>query len=133
LALACGLILALAARRRDMALLRTMGLRARQVMALVLLEHGPVLLVALTVGVALGIGLSWLVQPGLQLEVFTGPGVDVRLRLDPLHLLALGVVPVLIVATAVLAGAWLVQRGELAGAVRSAAASGNAGDRSTDE
>jgi len=133
LALACGLILALAARRRDMALLRTMGLRTRQVMALVLLEHGPVLLVALTVGVALGIGLSWLVQPGLQLEVFTGPGVDVRLRLDPLHLLALGVVPILIVATAVLAGAWLVQRGELAGAVRSAAASGNAGDRSTDE
>jgi putative ABC transport system permease protein len=131
LALACGLILALAARRRDMALLRTMGLRARQVMALTLLEHGPVLLVALAVGVALGIGLSVLVQPGLQLEVFTGPGVDVSLRIDPLHVLALGVIPLLIVGTAVLAGAWLVQRGELGGMVRGSAV--QASERTADE
>ena len=131
LALTCGLVLALAARRRELALLRTLGLRARQVMALVLLEHGPAILVALAVGVALGIGLAWLIEPGLQLEAFTGPGVEVLLRLDPLHLLVLGVVPVAIVATAVLLGAFFVQRGQLAGLVRSSEV--GAGDRGADE
>lgn len=131
LALACGLILALASRRRDMALLRTMGLRARQVMTLVLLEHGPVLLVALGVGIVLGVALSLLVLPGLQLDVFTGPGVPVTLHLEPVHLLAVGVVPVLIVAGAVLAGAWVVQRGQLATLVRTSAATTS--ERAADE
>jgi putative ABC transport system permease protein len=118
LALAAALTLSLAARRRQLALLRTLGLHGRHVAGLVLLEHTPMVLLALAGGVLLGLGIGVLITPDLGLQAFMGPTGDVRLHVDPLPVVLLGVAPIAVVMAAVLAATWLVQRADLARTVR---------------
>lgn len=114
LAMGAGLTLALGARRPQLALLRTLGLRRRQMMGLILLEHAPMVIVALLGGIGLGLAIATLLSPGLGLVSFTGGQSALDLAFDPLPMLLLGVAPVAVVAVAVLGGAWLVQRSDLA-------------------
>ncbi len=118
LAMAAGLTLALGARRPQLALLRTLGLKRRQMMGLILLEQAPMVIVALLGGIGLGLGISGLLSPGLGLGSFTGDLGAFDLTMDPLAILLLGVAPVVVVAAAVLGGAWLIGRSDLARATR---------------
>jgi len=83
LAVILGLALSGPERARDTARLRTMGLAPGQILGLAAVEQLPPVIVALAAGGAFGIGLAWLVLPGVDLSVFTGGAVAVRLIVDP--------------------------------------------------
>jgi putative ABC transport system permease protein len=118
LCLAAGLVLALAARQRQVALLRILGVRRREFVALLLIEHAPVIAVGLLGGVALGVIVSWLLVPGLGLEAFAASTGRLPVVIDVRYVILLGIAPIAVVASVVLAGAWLAQRADVAGAVR---------------
>jgi len=118
LAIAAGLTLALGARRPQLALLRILGLRPRQTMGLILLEQVPLVIVALVGGIGLGLAIAGLLSPGLGLGSFTGDPAAFELDMDPLAVVLLGVAPVVVITAAVLGGAWLIQRSDLARAAR---------------
>jgi putative ABC transport system permease protein len=118
LCLAAALVLALAARQRQVALLRVLGVRRQEFVALLLIEHAPVIAVGLVGGVVLGVVVSWLIVPGLGLETFAASTGRLPVVIDVRYLALLGIAPVAVVAGVVLAGAWLVQRADVAGAVR---------------
>lgn len=75
-AIAVGLMALIAARSRarDLALVRTMGASQRDVFALAAIEVAPFVLTALVLGVALGVAIPYLIEPGLDLGFFTGAG-----------------------------------------------------------
>ena len=66
------LVLSAARRTRDLAYLRTLGVTGRQALALTIMEHAPPVLLAVIPGVALGIGVAILCEPGLGLATFVG-------------------------------------------------------------
>lgn len=77
-----------AARNRVIGVLRVLGMSARQIRAVLAWELGPLAIVAVVVGTALGLVLPWIVTSVLDLSPFLGgrepPGVVV----DPLTVLA---------------------------------------------
>jgi putative ABC transport system permease protein len=98
-------ILTARARGRDFAYLRSLGLSRRQGLGLVAVELGPPLVVAVAAGLALGIGLAYVVRPGLALEELAGvAGNQVAVDALTTALLLLGSLTVSSVAIA-LAGA----------------------------
>ena len=111
------LILSAARRTRDLAYLRTLGVTARQALALTVLEQATPVLLAIAPGIALGIGLAILCEPGLGLATFVGTsGVPLFVDWGAIGLIvaALGGV----VAAAVIVGTWLSRRARLADALR---------------
>jgi putative ABC transport system permease protein len=112
------LILSATRRTRDLAYLRTLGVSARQSLALTVMEHGPPVLLALVPGIALGIGIAVLTLPSLGLGTFAGTTGALPLFVDvtTLALLAAGLIGV--VAVAVTAGTWLSRRARLVNALR---------------
>jgi putative ABC transport system permease protein len=111
------LILSAARRTQDLAYLRVLGISGRQALGLTVVENAPPVLVALAPGVALGIGIAYVVEPGLGLVTFVGAS-DVPLFVD---LRALGLMVVALIAVfalAVAAGTWLVRRERLVYALR---------------
>jgi putative ABC transport system permease protein len=117
LALATALILGTAARTRELAQLRTLGLSTRQAVAVTVTEIAPSLLVALLAGTALGLGVAWLVEPALGLSAFIGDDV-VRLRVDWGLLGLIGGALVATVGIGIGLGAMLARRTTLAQSVR---------------
>jgi putative ABC transport system permease protein len=75
-AIAVGLMALIAARSRarDLALVRTMGASPRDVFVLAAVEVAPLALTALALGIALGVAIPHLIEPGLDLAFFTGTG-----------------------------------------------------------
>ncbi|HEV7811220.1 MAG TPA: FtsX-like permease family protein [Candidatus Limnocylindrales bacterium] len=118
LAVAAALALAGAARLVEVAQLRTLGLSRRQASALALIEHGPTVLFAFAAGVALGLGLFALLEPGLGLDALVGSRVDVPLSADPrqLGLIFLGVL--VIAGIGIALAAWTQRRGAPVAALR---------------
>lgn len=118
LAVAAALALAGAARLVEVAQLRTLGLSRRQASALALIEHGPTVLLAFAAGVALGLGLFALLEPGLGLDALVGSRVDVPLTADPrqLGLIFLGVL--IIAGIGIALAAWTQRRGAAVAALR---------------
>ena len=98
LAVAAALALAGILRAIEVAHLRTLGLSRREAVALVLVEHGPTVVVAFGVGLAFGLGLFVLLRPGLGLDGLVGLKVDIPLGLDASQL---GVILAAIVAIVV--------------------------------
>ena len=88
LAVAAGLALTGAAQAVEVAHLRTMGLSNRQLVGLVIAEHGPVVVAALIAGLALGLGLFVFLREGLGLDALVGAQADVSLVPDPTQLAA---------------------------------------------
>ena len=119
-ALAVVTVAALEAQRRsrEIAFLRTLGLTDRQVSQLTVIEQGAPVIIALVAGVALGLGLAWLVEPGLDLSAFSGTAVAVGLELDwpRIVVIALGIVAV--VAAAVAGSSWVARRLDVGQALR---------------
>lgn len=111
------LVLAGARRTRDLAFLRTLGISGGQSVALTVMEHGPPVLLALAPGVALGIGMAVLAEPGLGLAAFVGTG-GVPLFVDWPGLAVMVLALVAVVAAAVTAGTWLSRRGRMVDALR---------------
>ena len=99
-------ILSAARRNQDLAYLRTLGVTARQALLLTLIEQAPPVLIALVPGLALGVGVAELLEPGLGLAVFEGIE-GLPLAVDPASLVALGAALLALVAAAVVAGTWL--------------------------
>ena len=117
LAIVGAMVLSAASRTRDLAYLRTLGVTARQALGLTVMEHGPPVILALIPGVALGIAIAILVEPGLRLTTFVGiGGVPLSIDWGALVLLVLGLASV--VAMAVGTGTWLARRARPTDALR---------------
>jgi len=67
LALLLAPVLTARPRLRDFAYLRALGLSRRDVLRLAAVELGPPVAAALVIGILLGVGLAYLVEPGLDL------------------------------------------------------------------
>ncbi|MEO8208758.1 MAG: ABC transporter permease, partial [Chloroflexota bacterium] len=113
LAVVAAVILDAQRRSREIGQLRTLGATDRQVTGLTLIQHGLPTLVALLIGTALGVGVAWLVEPGLRLAAFIGPGARVRLEINPDSIAVVDVLVVGAVAAAVAASTVLAQRLDL--------------------
>jgi hypothetical protein len=72
LALLLGPVLTARPRLRDFAYLRAIGLSRRDVLRLAAVELGPPVAAALVIGILLGVGLAYLVEPGLDLSALAG-------------------------------------------------------------
>lgn len=97
LAVLLSLALTGASRTIETAYLRALGVSRREIVALVVVEHVPTIILGVAAGVGLGVAVFVLVEPGLGLGALLGSALDVPLRLDPLPFAAL------IVAVAVIA------------------------------
>jgi putative ABC transport system permease protein len=111
------LVLAGARRTRDLAFLRTLGITGRQSLALTVMEHAPPVLLAVVPGVALGIVIAALCEPGLGLTAFVGSS-GVPLYVDWPELVVIVVALTAVVVGAVGAGTWLSRRGRMVDALR---------------
>ena len=118
LAIVAVVILHAQRRSREVGFLRTLGVTDRQVGLLSVVEHGLPLLLALVIGVALGIGLAWLIEPGLDLAAFSSPDTTVILQVDWASIAVVAASVAAVVAIAVLVSSWLVRRLEPARALR---------------
>jgi len=97
-------LLAERTRSRDLALVRTMGGSRRGALALAAVELAPLVAVALTLGIGLGIAVPYLIAPGLDLRSFTGEAHNpVALAWPELAAFAAGLL-VLVAASVVLTG-----------------------------
>lgn len=117
-AIILSLLLAGAARTRETAHLRTLGLNRPQVVILALLEHGPPVLVAVVAGLLLGVAVGWVTLPGLGLGAFTGSEADPVLIVDPAQLAALTAALLVVVIVGVALSAWSQRRADPGRAVR---------------
>lgn len=111
------IVLSAAGRTRDLAYLRTLGVTGRQSLGLTVMEHGPPVLLAILPGVALGIGIALLAEPGLGLATFVGVS-GVPLFVDWLALASMVGVLVAIVAGSVALGTWFSRRARPSDALR---------------
>jgi predicted lysophospholipase L1 biosynthesis ABC-type transport system permease subunit len=111
LAVAAALALAGAARAVEVAHLRMLGLSRRDALGLVILEHGPTVLLAFVAGIALGLGLFVLLEPGLGLDALVGSRIEVPLTADPRQLAIILGALVVISAVGIGLAAWTQRRG----------------------
>ncbi|HEX6139122.1 MAG TPA: FtsX-like permease family protein, partial [Candidatus Limnocylindria bacterium] len=118
LAVLASLTLSAARRTRDLAFLRTLGVSSMQSVALTLMEHAPPVLLALVPGVALGVGVAYLLGPSLGLASFAGAAGGIGLSVDwaSVALLAAGLLGV--VGLAVGISSWAARRAGTMDALR---------------
>ena len=110
-------VLSASRRARDLAYLRTLGMTPSQAAGLSVVEHAPVLVLALIPGVALGIGVAVLCEPGLGLATFVGAsGVPLYVDWPALAVIVAALVAVMVAAVAL--GTWLSRRARLVDALR---------------
>lgn len=113
LAVVLVLLLGAPARARLLAVLRTLGLTARQGRGLAAWELAPLLVASAVVGGAVGFALPWLLVRTVDLRAMTGGEQQPALATDPLLLgLVLGAVLVAVV-TATLAAAAVAARADI--------------------
>lgn len=117
MAIVGALVLSAAGRTRDLAYLRTLGVTSRQSLGLMIVEHGPPVVLALIPGILLGIAIAILVQPGLGLDIFVGIK-GVPLYVDWVAMAGMAGALIAVVAGAVVLGTWLSRRGRPTDALR---------------
>jgi putative ABC transport system permease protein len=118
LAVSAALALAGAARAIEIAHLRTLGLTRREALGLVVVEHGPTIVVAFVAGVALGLGLFAALRDGLGLASLVGAPIVVDVGVDPVQLGLVLLAIVTIVALGIALGAALQRNAAPVAAVR---------------
>ncbi|HET7472634.1 MAG TPA: FtsX-like permease family protein [Candidatus Limnocylindrales bacterium] len=118
LAVTAALALAGASRATESAHLRMIGLSRRDALGLALIEHGPTVLLAFGAGVALGLGLFALLEPGLGIDAIVGSTFDVPLTADPQQLGLTFVVVLAIAIVGIGLAAWMQRRGSAVLALR---------------
>ncbi len=104
------------ARARDIAYLRALGLSGRQAVGLAALELVPPAIVALLIGLGLGLAVPRLVAPGLDLTAFTGAEPMITANVAVLAILTGSLLAVL--AAAVAAAGASARRTQLGRALR---------------
>ena len=105
-------------RAREAAFLRTLGVTGRQLVGLTVIEQGLPLVVALAIGIALGLGLASLLEPGIDLGAFSGPGSTVALMIDPISIAAVAASISVVVVVAIGTSSWLARRLDIGRALR---------------
>jgi predicted lysophospholipase L1 biosynthesis ABC-type transport system permease subunit len=118
LATTAALVLVAAVRSRETAHLRTLGMTSRGLLALSIIEHGPAVLAATVIGVALGVGVAWFVAPGLDLAGLIGSSIEVGLVVDPLVVGLLLVALLVVLAVAIVLSSWIGRRASLSGSTK---------------
>jgi putative ABC transport system permease protein len=118
LATTAALVLVAAVRSRETAHLRTLGMTPRSLVALATIEHGPAVIAATIIGVALGVGVAWFVAPGLDLAGLIGSPIEVALVVDWAVVGLLLAALVVVLATGIALSTWIGRRANLAGATR---------------
>ena len=118
LATTAALVLVAMLRAREEAHLRTLGMTRRALVALSAIEHGPAVVAATVIGVALGVGVAWFVAPGLDLSGLIGSPVDVALVVDAWVVGLLLVALVAVLAVAVWASSAVARRAGLVASTR---------------
>jgi putative ABC transport system permease protein len=118
LAVTASLAIAGASRAGETAKLRTLGLSRRQAVAMTVIEHGPTVLIAFVVGVAFGLGLFALLEPGLGVDALVNARLPVPLTADPAQLAMIFGIVVAIAAVGIGLAAWLQRRGSTVLALR---------------
>lgn len=118
LAVVVALALSGRARGRDLGYLRTLGLSRRQVAGLIAVEQVPPAVVALLVGIGLGVAITWLIAPGVDFSPFTGPGAAVGPQVDWMVVSAVAVGLLAVVGVAVAAVGLLARRMNLGAVMR---------------
>ncbi len=113
-------VLALEAQRRsrEMAFLRTLGLTDLQLGQLTIVEQGVPLMFALLIGIAVGLGVAWLIAPGIDLTVFSHAQAAIGIQIDwpTIGEVTLSIVAVVVVAVA--ATSWVARRSDVSHALR---------------
>lgn len=112
------LTLSAAARTRDLAFLRTLGLSARQSLELTVMEHGPPVLIALLPGVALGVLVALLLSPALGLSAFAGTERAIALTVDWGAVAIMSGALLAVVSAAIAISTWMARRARAADALR---------------
>jgi putative ABC transport system permease protein len=106
LALLLAPMLSARSRVQDVAYLRALGLSRREVLRLALVELGLPVAVALVLGILLGVGLAYLVEPGLDLGALAAGGpAELRPAVLGPALLIAGLLLVTLAVTALVAAA----------------------------
>jgi hypothetical protein len=102
LAVIASFVLAASSRALETAQLSTLGLSGRTAGSMLLVEHGPPVLLATIGGTALGLGLFAFLAPGLGFETILGVLQTAPPGLDPIQiaLLGLGVAAILAIGVA---------------------------------
>jgi putative ABC transport system permease protein len=118
LALLAGLTIALAVRRRDLHVLRTLGLGRGGISSTIVIEQVPLLLVALIGGGLVGVGLAMAIGPSVGLAAFTDGRPAIPMVVDPLATVAVGILPMTVGIVAAVLSSWFLRRTDLARAVR---------------
>ena len=118
LATMAALTLSAAARTRNLAFLRTLGLSARQALQLTVMEHGPPVLIALMPGVALGVAVALLLSPSLGLSAFAGTEREVALTVDWAAVAIMSAGLLVVVSVAIGLSTWMARRARAADALR---------------
>jgi putative ABC transport system permease protein len=118
LAVIVALTITATARARDLAFLRTMGLSREQAIGLTVVEQLPLVVLALVAGTLLGVAVTRLVEPGVDLQAFTGEGLPVALRYNWVNIGLLGLGLVLTVALAIAVTSAMSRRASLGQALR---------------
>ncbi|HEX5164467.1 MAG TPA: FtsX-like permease family protein [Thermomicrobiales bacterium] len=118
LAVVIALTITAHARARDLAFLRTMGLSREQAIGLTIVEQLPLVVLALVAGTLLGVAVARLIEPGVDLQAFTGEGLPVELRINWVNIGLLGLGLVATVAIAVAVTSSLARRASLGQALR---------------
>ncbi|MEO8245549.1 MAG: ABC transporter permease [Chloroflexota bacterium] len=118
LTLIIGLLLVAAARARDVAYLRTMGLSAGQTLRMAILEQVPPILIAVLAGAALGLGITALIGGALDLGAFAGADIAADMTIDWPILGLAGAWLLAVAAIGVTAGALAARRVDPARALR---------------
>ncbi len=118
LAVTAALALAGAARATEVAHLRMIGLSRRDALGLAIVEHGPTVVLAFVAGVALGLGLFVLLQPGLGLDALVGSKLEVPISVDLGQLAAIGGGVLTIAVVGIGLAAWMQRRGVAVAALR---------------
>jgi putative ABC transport system permease protein len=119
LAVTAALALAGAARSTEVAHLRMIGLSRRDALGLAIVEHGPTVLFAFVAGVALGLGLFVLLEPGLGLDAIVGSKVAVSLSADPQQIAIIAGATIAIAVVGIGLAAAMQRRGAAVAALRS--------------
>jgi putative ABC transport system permease protein len=118
LVIVLALLLTARSRLGDFAYLRALGLSRRQAVTATAAEVAAPFFVALVVGTALGLGIAFVVEPGLDLTTLAVRGRAVGIRLDPLAPLLLALGLLVVSAVAVWVTAVVMRRASLSRSLR---------------
>ena len=118
LAISAALALAGTAQAVEVAHLRTMGMTRREAFGLIVVEHGPMTFIGFVAGLAFGMLLFGVVQPGLGLDTLVGSTLEIPVRLGLDQLLAIALFVVAIAVLGIGLGAFLQRRAIPVSAIR---------------